>query len=75
MSVISIRIPGELKKKIDSLKGLINWSEEIRKFIEGKIREIEQEEAIEEIEALIQKLPETSRGLAARYVRGDRDSN
>jgi|YelNatPaOPRAMG01_1025707.scaffolds.fasta_scaffold284713_1 metal-responsive CopG/Arc/MetJ family transcriptional regulator len=75
MSVISIRIPGELKKKIDSLKGLINWSEEIRKFIEGKIREIEQEKAIEELEALIQKLPETSRGLAARYVREDRDSN
>jgi metal-responsive CopG/Arc/MetJ family transcriptional regulator len=75
MSVISIRIPSELKKKIDSLKGLINWSEEIRRFIEGKIREIEQEKAIEELEALIQKLPEMPRGLAARYVREDRDSN
>ena len=75
MSVISIRIPSELKKKIDSLKGLINWSEEIRRFIEGKIREIEQEKAIEELEALIQKLPEMPRGLAARYVREGRDSN
>ncbi|RLE86884.1 MAG: CopG family transcriptional regulator [Thermoprotei archaeon] len=75
MSVISVRIPRELKKKMDSLRGVVNWSEEVRRFIERRIREIEQEKAIEELEELIQRLPLMPRGHIAKYVREDRDSN
>jgi len=60
---------------MDLLKGVINWSEEIRRFIERRIREIEQEKAIEELEMLIQKLPSMPRGYVTRYVRENRDSN
>ena len=55
MNVISVRIPDELKKKMDSLRGVVNWSEEIRKFIERRVREIEQERVIGELEKLIQE--------------------
>jgi len=74
MSVISVRIPGELKKKMDSLRGVVNWSEEIRRFIEKRVREIEQEKVVGELEKLIQELPIASKGYAARLVREDRDS-
>jgi len=75
MSVISVRIPRELKEKMDSLKGVVNWSEEIRRFIERRIREVEQERAIEELEELIRKLPVMPKGYVVRYVREDRDSS
>jgi len=74
MNVISVRIPAELKKKMDSLRGVVNWSEEIRKFIERRVREIEQERVIGELEKLIQELPIAPKGYAARLVREDRDS-
>ncbi|MEM2854891.1 MAG: CopG family transcriptional regulator [Desulfurococcaceae archaeon] len=75
MSVVSVRVPKELKKKMDLLKPNINWSEEIRKFIEEKIREWERLKVIEEVEDLIKTLPEVPRGTITSYVRGDRDSN
>ncbi|RLF04931.1 MAG: CopG family transcriptional regulator [Thermoprotei archaeon] len=71
---ISFRIPRELKRKMDSLRGKVNWSEELRKFLEQKIRELEQDEAIEELEALIKRIPTIPEGTAAKYVREDRDS-
>jgi hypothetical protein len=52
MSVISFRIPRELKK-IDSLRGIVDWSEEVRRFIERRVREIEQERVVGELERLI----------------------
>jgi|YelNatPaOPRAMG01_1025707.scaffolds.fasta_scaffold00628_24 predicted DNA-binding protein len=75
MAIISIRIPDELKKKMKSLKEVVNWSEEIRNFIDRRVKEIEQRKAVEELEALIQKLPRMPRGSITRYVREDRDSN
>jgi Arc/MetJ-type ribon-helix-helix transcriptional regulator len=74
MNVISVRIPRELKKKMDSLRGVVNWREEIRRFIERRVREIEQERVIGELEKLIQELPPAPKGYAARLVREDRDS-
>ena len=74
MNVISIRIPRELKKKMDSLRGVVDWSEEIRRFIERRVREIDQERVIGELEKLIQELPIAPKDYAARFVRGDRDS-
>jgi len=75
MSIVSVRVPKELKKKMDSLKRVINWSEEIRRFIEKKVIEIEQKKAIEELEEFIKKMPVISKGTAIQYVREDRDSH
>jgi predicted DNA-binding protein len=72
---VSFRIPRELKEKMDRLRGYVNWSEEVRRFLERRVRELEQAIAIEELERVIRELPETPRGTAARYVREDRDSH
>jgi len=72
---VSFRVPKELKKKMDELRGLINWSEEIRKFIERRVREYEQLKAIEELEEMIKSLPTVPKGTATRYVRENRDSH
>ena len=73
--VVSFRIPKELKKKMDELRGLINWSEEIRKFIERRIKEYEQLRAIEELEEIVRSIPTMPKGTAMKYVREDRDSH
>ena len=73
MEVISFRIPKELKKAMKEIE--INWSDEIRKFIESKVKEYKRKKALEEIDAMLAGLPRAERGIASSYVRGDRDSN
>ncbi len=75
MSVtVSFRVPEELKRRMDRLRKYVNWSEELRKFLERRVREYEQERAIEELEEIIRKMPSSPRGTATKYVREDRDS-
>ncbi len=75
MSVtVSFRVPEELKRRMDKLRKYVNWSEELRKFLERRVREYEQERAIEELEEIIRKIPSSPRGTATKYVREDRDS-
>ena len=73
--VLSIRIPREIKRKMESLKGLVDWNEEIRKFLESRVDELYRRKVIEEVRRIIESLPETPRGTATAYVREDRDSN
>ena len=76
MSVtISFRVPKELKRKMDELRDTVNWSEELRRYLERRIREYEQLKAIEELEKVIESLPPSRGGTAAKYVREDRDSH
>ena len=42
-NVISIRVPPEIKREMDKLRGEVNWSEEIREFIKSKIKEYKRE--------------------------------
>ena len=74
MSVICIRIPKELKEEMDKLRGVVNWSEEIRRFIEKKIEEIEQEHALKEFEEIIKTIPKLPPEEVIKLVREDRDS-
>ena len=73
MDVISFRIPKELKRSMKEIE--INWSEEIRKFIEKKVREYKRMKALEEIDTMLASLPRTRKGTARNYVRVDRDGN
>lgn len=73
MDVISVRVPRELKKMMKEMD--INWSEEIRKFIEKRIRKYRKLKALEEIDSMLSDIPETKAGTAKGYVRDDRDSN
>ena len=73
MEVISFRVPKKLKEYMKEVD--INWSEEVRKFIEEKIREYERNKALKEIDAILAKLPEAEKGTAQKLVREDRDSH
>ena len=68
---VSFRIPKELKKRMKEMN--INWSEEIRSFIEEKVREHRRKVKLKEIDEMLRDV--RTRKSAARYVREDRDSN
>jgi len=73
--VISVRVPRRLKEEMDKLSGYVNWSEEIRKFLEERVKELRRKRVLEEARKVIESLPELPPGTAARYVREDRDSH
>ncbi|ABN70651.1 transcriptional regulator, CopG family [Staphylothermus marinus F1] len=72
--VVSIRVPRKLKKLMDEFRDEINWSEEIRRFIEMRIKELRRRRVLREVRRIIEQLPETPVGVADKYVREDRDS-
>ena len=74
-SIISIRVPPELKREIDRLRDEINWSKEIREFIKKKIEEHKKRKVIREVVRYIEKLPEAPKGSIQKLMRGDRDSH
>jgi predicted transcriptional regulator len=64
LSVVCIRIPRELKERMDRLRDVISWSEEIRK----------QERALREFEEIIRTIPKLPPEEAVKLVREDRNS-
>ena len=73
MDVISFRLPKELKENMKEID--INWSKEMRKFIERTVRDYKKEQSIKKIDSMLEILPGTDKGMASKYVREDRDSN
>ena len=74
MSVVfSVRIPRKLKEEMEKLKDLVDWRSEIVAFIEERVRMYKRMKALQEINRMLEELPETPRGLAERVVREDRD--
>jgi hypothetical protein len=76
MSVVSFRVDRKIKEKMEKYKGKINWAEELRRFIEAKIRELEAEENLRRIISELEKMPfKTPSGFSRASVREDRDSS
>ena len=73
--VLSIRVPREIKRKMELLKDVVDWNEEIREFLERRVDELYRRRVIEEVRRVIEKLPEMPRGVVTAYVREDRDSS
>ncbi|MCS7140709.1 MAG: hypothetical protein NZ888_00800 [Candidatus Nitrosocaldus sp.] len=73
MEVISIRIPKRLKEMMREVD--IDWSEEIRRFIEAEVKEHRRRVVVKEVENMLAGVRGAERGTAERYVREDRDSN
>ncbi len=73
--VVSFKVRREIKKLMDKYRDKVNWAEELRRFVEEKIRQLEAEENFSEI---LRELSNASwsvpKGFAARSVREDRDS-
>jgi len=64
-----------LKEKMDRLRSQVNWSEEVRKFLEYGVEQLYRKVILEDIREIIEQVPESKKGTSARYVREDRDSN
>jgi len=74
-TVLSIRIPKKLREEMEKLKDVTDWRNEIIAFIEERVRTYKRLRALREMDKILEELPETPRGLAAKLVREDRDSN
>jgi len=74
-TVIGVRISRRLKERMDRFKDRVNWAEEIRKFLEEKVRELEREEVLQRVEEMLKDLPIQPRGAISSIVREDRDSH
>jgi len=74
MPVVSVKVEERMKKEMEKLKTQVDWPEEIRNFIGGKIEQVERETNLEEVGMLLNQLPKLPRGTAAKLVREDRDS-
>ncbi len=72
--VLSIRVPRELKRRLEALKGEVDWRSEIIRFLEERVAYYERLRALRELEEALASHPELPRGTAARLVREDRDS-
>jgi hypothetical protein len=56
VSVFSVKIKRELKEKMEKYRDRVNWAEEVRGFIESKIRELKAEENYERILGELKKV-------------------
>lgn len=75
MSVVSFRVRRELKEKMERYRDRVNWAEELRRFVEERVRELEAEENMERIIAELERIPvRAPAGFSGAAVREDRDS-
>lgn len=74
-TVFSVKISRELKVRMERYRGRVNWADEVRGFIERRVRELEAEENFRQIIEELQKADWSApSGFSARSVREDRDS-
>jgi len=59
---------------MEELKDLVDWRSEVVAFIEERVRAYKRLKTLQRVDEVLEKLPETPKGLASRLVRGDRDS-
>ncbi|MEM4727118.1 MAG: CopG family transcriptional regulator [Candidatus Bathyarchaeia archaeon] len=75
MSVVSVKVPREVKVKMDSLKNVVDWPKEIREFIVMKIEEFERIRNVEVVENILKDMPKQPKGSISRLVREDREGH
>ena len=75
MSVISFKVKKEIKEKMEKYKDRVNWAEELRKFVEERVRQLEAEENMERIVKELKNLEfDVPKGFSKKSVREGRDS-
>ena len=74
-AVVSFKVPVEVKEKMRKLRRRVNWSEELRRFLIWRIRELEKEEALDRAVEIIEKTGGVPEGFGVESVREDRDSS
>lgn len=69
--VVSVRVPKELKEKMK--KYHVDWSSEIRRFIEERIKTLEFLEVLDKIEERVKK--RKTRVDSAELIREEREKH
>ncbi len=72
--VVAVKVSDELKKEMDGLKNKVRWPEELRQFIEARIREEEAKDNMREVIELVRSSKGVPEGFTSLSVREDRDS-
>jgi len=70
-SVIGVRVPKRLKEELERLG--INYSEEVRRFLEDLVRKKKAEKILRELEDLEESIGRIKGNLAAEFIREDRE--
>jgi len=68
-TTITVRIPKELKEKMD--KSPTKWSKEVRTFLEARVKQVEMLKTLEEIEKRAEK--RKTKVDSAVLIREDRE--
>jgi hypothetical protein len=71
---VSVKVSAKTKKEMEHLKDKVEWPDEIRAFIEGRLEQAKREETIQRVDKLLSRVTPAKRGTAAKLVREDRDS-
>ncbi len=67
--VLHVRVPKRVKEKLEEYG--VNISEEVRRFLEARLRQIELEKILDEIEKELAEAPQVSD--STRLIREDRE--
>jgi len=70
-TVIGIRIPRKLKEELEELG--INYAEEIRHYLEKRVREERAKRLLEKIESFRKRINVIDDNLSAKLIREDRE--
>ncbi len=68
--VIGVRVPRRLKRELEELG--INYSEEVRKFLENLVRKKKADRIMRELEDLERSIGRIRGNLSAELIREDR---
>ncbi|MEM2736452.1 MAG: CopG family transcriptional regulator [Thermoproteota archaeon] len=71
--IIAVKIPKELKDKLKALRKEVNWPEEIRRFLEEKVKEVEARKNMDKIVKKIEATKGVEKGFSVAAVREDRE--
>jgi len=74
-SVISFKVPKEIKEKAKKLKHYVNWSQELRDYFIRRVQEVERDVNMRIIIDELKKTEGVPRGSAVASVRENRDSS
>ena len=73
---IAVKVSKELKEKMRRLRDRVDWPNEIRRFIEERIRREEAEENLKQVIELLKRTKGgVERGFAVTVVREDREGH
>jgi len=72
--VVTFKVSRELKERMKRFKDRVNWSAELRSFVENRLKELEAEQRLElAAEELKRGGWSVPKGFSSRSVREDRE--